>query len=96
MTADANSCARLDRLLRRVRFQVQVRHEVRAGRQCTLELQPQYVVDLAAQDRALMRAARQNLAHYGLKIHDAECKPYAAAIGAEPYPFRLCPVTVGN
>jgi hypothetical protein len=93
MTADLESCGRLDRLLHRVRFQVQVKFTAQAGHQCTLELQPQYVVDLAAQDLDVLRAAQKNLSHYGLTIDEAGCKEYSAAIGAEPYPFRLCPVT---
>jgi hypothetical protein len=96
MTADAKGCARLDRLLHRVRFQVQVKFAPEAGRQCTLELQPQYVVDLAAQDRVILDAAKANLSHYGLAIDGAACRQYPAAIGAEPYPFRLCPVTISR
>jgi hypothetical protein len=96
MTADAKGCARLDRLLHRVRFQVQVKFASEAGRQCTLELQPQYVVDLAAQDRVILDAAKANLSHYGLAIDGAACRQYPAAIGAEPYPFRLCPVTISR
>jgi hypothetical protein len=70
-----------------------VKFAAQAGHQCTLELQPQYVVDLAAQDLDVLRAAQKNLSHYGLTIDEAGCKEYPAAIGAEPYPFRLCPVT---
>jgi hypothetical protein len=92
MTADLESCGRLDRLLHRVRFQVQVKFAEESGQHCTLELQPQYVEDLAAKDLAILRAAQENLARYGLKIDEAGCKRYPAAIGAEPYPFRLCPV----
>ncbi len=94
MTDDAASCARLDKLLHKVRFQVQVKWTPDAGRACTVELQPQYVVDLAAQDHAVFQAAQQNLSHYGLTIDEAGCRQYPAAIGAEPYPFRLCPVTI--
>jgi hypothetical protein len=92
LTASAESCARLDRLLHRVRFQVQVKPTQESGRQCTLELQQQYVVDLAAQDRAVLETAHQTLARYGLAINVASCKRYPAAIGAEPYPFQLCEV----
>jgi hypothetical protein len=92
MTADAEGCARLDRLLHKVRFQVQVKFAQELGRQCTLELQPQYVVDLAAQDRAVLDTARQTLARYGLALDAASCRRYPAAIGSEPYPFTLCQV----
>jgi hypothetical protein len=96
MTADLESCGRLDRLLHRVRFQVQVKYAAGAGRQCTLELQPQYVDDLAAKDLAILHAAQENLSHYGLKIDGAGCKRYPATVGAEPRPFRLCPVARGG
>jgi hypothetical protein len=50
-------------------------------------------VDPAAeQDRAILQAARENLSHYGLKIDEAGCKRYSAAIGMDAHPFRLCPV----
>lgn len=93
LTADAKGCERLGRLLQRVRFQVQMKPVAQDGRQCTLELQARYVVDLAAQDRTVMQAARDNLGRYGLAIDEAGCKTYPAAVGNEPYPFRLCPVT---
>jgi hypothetical protein len=54
------------------------------------------VVDLAAQDRVILDAAKANLSHYGLAIDGAGCRQYPAAIGAEPYPFRLCPVTISR
>lgn len=96
LTADAAGCARLDRLLQRVRFQVQMKPLAQPGRQCTVELQARYVVDLAERDRAVMQAARENLGHYGLAIDEAGCKTYPAAVGDEPYPFRLCPVTASG
>lgn len=94
LTASAEQCARLDRVLKRVRFQVQVKPLAAPGRQCTLELQPRYVVDLAAQDRTILQTARDNLDRYGLAIDEAGCRNYPAAVGSEPHPFRLCPVTV--
>ena len=98
MTANPARCAQLDRLLHRVRFQVQVKTPAPApaGQACTLELQPQYLGDLAAQDQAIVEAARQNLSHYGLTLHADACRHYAAAVGAEPYPIQLCPVTLNN
>jgi hypothetical protein len=96
MTDDAESCGRLDRLLRRVRFQVQVKPvkpAFEAGHRCTLELQSQYVVDLAAQDQAIIRAGQENLARYGLKLDAASCRQYPAAVGTEPHPYHLCVVT---
>jgi hypothetical protein len=92
MTDDAESCGRLDRLLRRVRFQVQVKPAFEAGNRCTLELQPQYVVDLAAQDQAIIRAGQENLARYGLKLDAASCRRYPAAVGTEAHPYHLCVV----
>ncbi|MGZ5203222.1 MAG: hypothetical protein ACXWC4_25940, partial [Telluria sp.] len=93
MTATRESCERLDSLLHKVRFQVQVKYVAEAGRQCTLDLQQQYVGDVGAKDRAVLQAAQENLSHYGLRIDGDGCKRYAAAVGAEPRPFRLCPVT---
>jgi hypothetical protein len=93
MTADTGQCARLDRLLHRVRFQVQVKFAPLDGRACTLELQPQYRVDLDAGDHAILQAAQGNMAPFGLQITEAGCRRYPASIGAEAFPFRLCPVT---
>jgi hypothetical protein len=93
MTDDAENCGRLDRLLRRVRFQVQVKPAFEAGHRCTLELQAQYAVDLAAQDQAIIRAGKENLARYGLTLDAASCRQYPAAVGTEPHPYHLCVVT---
>jgi hypothetical protein len=93
LTADAASCARLDRLLHRVRFQVQVKFAPQANRACTLELQPQYRIDLAPRDAAILQTAQDNLSAYGLQADPAACRQYPAAIGAEAFPFRLCPVS---
>jgi hypothetical protein len=95
-TKDARGCERLDGLLQRVRFQVQVKHAAQAGRQCTLELQPRYRVDLAAEDRKIMETAQKSLAYYGLTIDAGGCMTYPAAVGSAPYPFRFCPVTAGR
>lgn len=95
LTGDAQGCARLDRFLRKVRFQVQVKPlPAGAGPRCTLELQPEYEADLRAQDSALVAAAGQNLARYGLQVDPASCSIYPASIGAEPYPYQLCRVAV--
>lgn len=96
MTADAAGCARLDRLLRKVRLNVDVKPANQAGRQCTLELQQRYVADLPERDRAIMAAAHANLARYGLKIDEGACTPHLATVGSAPYPFRFCPVTAGR
>lgn len=70
--------------------------QLRAGAapHCTLELQPGYQADLRSQDSALVAAAGQNLARYGLQVDPASCSIYAASIGAEPYPYQLCRVAV--
>ena len=96
MTATPARCAQLDRLLHKVRFQVQVKVPAADGQACTLELQPQYVTDLAAQDRAIVQAATQSLARYGLKLDTAGCRHYQAAVGTDPYPIQMCPVTAGQ
>jgi hypothetical protein len=95
LTADAGGCDSLDRFLRKVHFQVEVRQlPAGSGTQCTLDLQPQYRSDLQVQDAALVAAATANLAHYGLRVDPASCSIYPAAIGAEPYPYQLCRVSV--
>jgi hypothetical protein len=96
MTATPARCAQLDRLLHKVRFQVQVKTPSGDDQACTLELQAQYVTDLAAQDREIVQAATQNLARYGLKLDAAGCQTYHAAVGTDPYPIRICPVTSGR
>lgn len=96
MTATPARCAQLDRLLHKVRFQVQVKMAVADGQACTLELQPQYVTDLAAQDREIVAAATQTLARYGLKLDAAGCRSYHAAVGSDPYPVQMCPVAAGR
>ncbi|MFL6632558.1 MAG: hypothetical protein ACJ8HJ_09635 [Massilia sp.] len=96
MTATPARCAQLDRLLHKVRFQVQVKTPSPDGQACTLELQPQYVIDLAAQDREIVQAATQNLARYGLKLDAAGCRQYHAAVGTDPYPIQMCPVAAAR
>jgi hypothetical protein len=96
LTDSAASCAKLDSILQRVRFQVQMKPLLGAsnGQHCALELQPKYRMDLPALDREIIAAAEKNLANYGLKLDGAACKIYPAAIGADPYPYQLCPVAV--
>ncbi|MBJ7312764.1 hypothetical protein ACFOLJ_05790 [Rugamonas sp. CCM 8940] len=94
LTDSAAGCARLERMLRKVRFQVDVRHlpDVPAGQWCTLELQPQYRVDLAAADRAFDAEMQPHLRNYGLRYEPAGCRSYPAYVGTDAYPYRLCPV----
>jgi hypothetical protein len=94
LTGSPAGCARLERMLRKVRFQVDVWHlpQASAGQWCTLELQPQYRVDLAAADRAVDAEIAPQLRHYGLRLEPSECRLYPAYVGTEAYPYRLCPV----
>ncbi|WP_374363186.1 hypothetical protein [Pseudoduganella danionis] len=97
LTASAADCARLDGWLRKVRFQVEVQalaaEDVAAsGQACTLVLQPQYRLDLAAEDAALQAEVQGHLAHYGLTLQPAGCRNYPAYVGTEAHPYRLCPV----
>jgi hypothetical protein len=96
LTDSAADCAKLDSILQRVRFQVQMKPLPGApnGQHCALELQPKYRMDVPALDREIIAAAEKNMANYGLKLDGAGCKIYPAAIGADPYPYQLCPVTV--
>jgi hypothetical protein len=93
LTASSAGCARLDKLLRRVRFQVDVQTPGPDGRACTLALQPQYRVDLQAQARATAQDARDRLAAYGLAVDVDDCRRYDAWAGADAYPVQFCPVT---
>ena len=93
-TGDAQGCARLQELTRRVRLQAEVRPAAEPGRACTLELPQRYLAELPDKDRARMQSARQGLARHRLVIDESACKTYAAAVGATPFPFRFCPVTV--
>ena len=43
---------------------------------------------------AMAQRIREAVQRYGLAIDDGACETYAAAMGAEPFPFRFCPVTV--
>lgn len=96
LTDDADSCAKLASLLRRVRSHAEVKPIAEPGRHCTMVLRPHLLADLPEQDRIRLQAGRETLARYGLRIDEAGCKTYAAAVGTSPYPFRFCPVRVAN
>lgn len=90
LTEDAAGCDRLERLMRRVRLQVELRRLPAGG--CTFDLLPQHRIDLAAQDRATIAAAAQRLQQYGLTLDAASCSTQRAAVGGEPRPFLWCTV----
>lgn len=92
LTADTRGCAWIAGMARRL--QVEVRPAAAPGRACTLALPRRYLAALPERDRAVMQAARQGLARYGLAIEEGACKTHAAAVGTTPFPFRFCPVTV--
>ncbi|WP_377702961.1 hypothetical protein [Pseudoduganella sp. UC29_71] len=92
LTASPSACARLDSWLRKVRFQVDMQ-PLPDGR-CTLELQARYRLDLEAIDRATEAEAAQLAGQYGVALEPGSCRRYAAAVGAEPYPYRLCRVRI--
>ncbi|WP_157201612.1 glycosyltransferase 87 family protein [Massilia sp. Root418] len=96
LTESEAGCAKLDRILKRVRFQVQMQPLAGApgGQHCALELQPKYRMDLPALDRAVVAEAQKTLQGYGLALDGTACKIYPAHIGADPYPYQLCPVMV--
>jgi hypothetical protein len=93
LTASSAGCARLDKLMRRVRFQVDVTAPGPDGRACTLTLQARYQVDLPAQERAIAVTSRDLLAPYGLAVDVDHCRHVAAWVGSDPYPIQFCPVT---
>ena len=92
-TRSEESCARLGTLLGKVRFKVQVKALPAGGEErCTLELQPRYRLDLAALDRAAEESMAAKLEGWGLALDASSCRTYPAAVGATPYPYRLCRV----
>ncbi len=92
MTKDAQSCATLGRLTRKVRLHVQVRAPGSNGAACALELQPQFRVDLAAENKAILSRANEVLVKYGQRLASGGCTPHKAYIGAEAMPYLLCRV----
>jgi len=89
MTDSPSGCRKLTWLLKRT---VEVRNLPDGG--CTFDLPPKYRLDLAALDRATAETIAQNLAQHGLKLDAGSCATYQAAVGKEPYPYRMCRVTV--
>jgi hypothetical protein len=92
MTKDAQSCARLDRFTRKVRLHVQVRTPGSRGAACELELQPEYRVDLAAENKDILARANKVLVNYGQRLVAGGCTQHNAFIGAEAMPYLLCRV----
>lgn len=95
LTDSAAACARLDQLLRKVRFHVDV--APLPGGRCTLVLPPQYRADpalLAAEDRAVADLAARHMASYGVLLHADRCKVYQAQVGNDTYPYQLCEATL--
>ena len=90
-TDSVAGCARLRWLSQRVRLQAAYR-DLAAG-SCTLDLLPQHQVDLAAIDAKALDNAARHVGGYGLLLDKASCRTYAAAVGREPYPYRLCRVS---
>jgi len=96
-TRSEESCARLDRLLTKVRFQVQVKKLPAGGAErCTLELQPKYQMDVEAMQRENEQKMADKVAQWGLRLDPASCRTYKAAIGTAPHPYRLCRVEGPN
>jgi hypothetical protein len=89
MTDSPSGCRKLTWLLKRT---VEVRNLPDGG--CTFDLPAKYRLDLAALDRATVETIAQNLAQYGLKLDAGSCATHQAAVGKEPYPYRMCGVTV--
>jgi hypothetical protein len=94
LTDDAAGCDKLAWLGRHVRLQAELRRLPSGA--CTLGLLPRHQEDLAARDRATMDAATHQMRQAGLRVDTASCKVYAAALGREPYPYRLCGASVGT
>lgn len=93
-TESASGCQRLEWLMRHVRMKAEVTplQATATGQQCTLALQPQYRADTVAEDRATEAEVVRRMQAYGLGFDPDGCKTYQAAVGTEPYPYRLCRV----
>lgn len=92
-TGSDAACARLERMMAKVRFHVGVEPLAAPdGPRCRLALLPQYRIDLAARNLALQRKAAEDLQRYGLRLRPDSCRVHRAAIGTEPYPYQLCEV----
>jgi hypothetical protein len=83
LTGDAAGCDKLERLMKHVRLQVELRRLPSGGCTSTAAAAP---MDPAAQDRATIAQAAERLQHYGLQLDAASCSTHRAAVGAEPRP----------
>jgi len=90
LTDDAAGCDKLERLMGKVRLQLELRRLATGG--CTFDLLPQHRIDLAAQDRATIAQVADKVRRYGLILDEASCRKQPAAIGTEPRPFLWCRV----
>jgi hypothetical protein len=88
LTGNPSGCRKLAWLLKRT---VEVRGLPDGG--CTFDLPAKYRLDLAALDRASVATLAQKLPQYGLRLDAGSCATYQAAVGKEPYPYRMCRVT---
>ncbi len=97
LTGSEAGCRKLEWLTRHVRMKAQVERggqhtALAAGQVCTLALQPQYRKDTAPENRAMEAEAARRLALHGWAYDPATCVDYRAAVGTEPYPYRMCVV----
>lgn len=89
LTDSPAGCRKLAWLLKRT---VEVRNLPDGA--CTFDLPAKYRLDLAALDRATVEGLAQKLPQYGLELDAGSCATHQAAVGKEPYPYRMCRVTV--
>ncbi|GAB2868737.1 hypothetical protein GCM10027277_42270 [Pseudoduganella ginsengisoli] len=88
LTDSEAGCRKLEWLTAHVRMKAQVERGAAGG--CTLALQPQYRKDTASEDRAMEVEAARRLRYVGLAYDPASCANYHAAVGTQPYPYRMC------
>lgn len=94
LTGDAAGCARLEKLLGKVRVKADYQAVSAPGRQCTLAMQQRQADELRERRQALMLATHGHLARYGLALDESSCRIHAAAVGAGPRPFQFCRVNL--
>lgn len=95
LTDSEAGCGKLEWLagrLRGLKAQVDRLPAAPSGQLCTLTLQQQYRKDTAPESQAMEAEAARRLQLVGQAIDPASCVTYRAAVGAEPYRYRLCAV----
>ncbi|MGE5626247.1 MAG: glycosyltransferase family 87 protein [Bacillota bacterium] len=87
-------CAMLDWVVGHLHLHAGVQHGVSAdgGMSCRLEVLPEDMEDLGAENRASAAAYARLLVRYKYALDPASCTQYQAYVGATVYPYQWCQV----